>query len=100
MPIRYPLCLPTLGPPGALLLTLSSPFFMFFIKADSWSKQICIRICNTKKNDVCPSVRPSEAISVTAEPIGFYSLGNIPTGSVLVFKNYLKLLVAALVVLR
>ena len=41
----YLLCLPTLRPPGALLFTLSSPFFIFFIKADNCSK-IYIHILN------------------------------------------------------
>ena len=33
---------------------------------------------------VCLFVRPSTKISVTTEPIGFYSSGNIPTGQVVV----------------
>ena len=35
------------------------------------------------------SVRPSLEISVTTEPIGFYSSGNIPTGPVVVLGYFL-----------
>ncbi len=35
------------------------------------------------------SVRPSIEISVTTEPIGFYSSGNIPTGPVVVLGYFL-----------
>ena len=38
---------------------------------------------------VCPSVCLSLKISVTTEPIGFYSLGNIPTGPVVIFGYFL-----------
>ncbi len=46
-------------------------------------------IYNTKQLDVCPSVCPSLKISVTTEPIGFYSSGNIPTGRVVVLGYFL-----------
>ena len=35
------------------------------------------------------SIRPSLKISVTTEPIGFYSSGNIPTGPVVVLGYFL-----------
>ena len=38
---------------------------------------------------VCPSAHPSLKVSVTSEPIGFYSLGNIPTGPVVVLGIFL-----------
>ena len=38
---------------------------------------------------VCLSVRPFLKISVTTEPIGFYSSGNIPTGPVVVLGYFL-----------
>ena len=38
---------------------------------------------------VCLYVRPSLKISVTTEPIGFYSSENIPTGTVVVLGYFL-----------
>ena len=35
------------------------------------------------------SIRPSLMFMVTTEPIGFYSLGNIPTGPVVVVAYFL-----------
>ncbi len=40
----------------------------------------------TKYNDICPSVR---LISVTTEPIEFYSSGFIPIGPVVVLSHFL-----------
>ena len=36
------------------------------------------------------SVRPSRKISVTTEPIGFYSSRNIPTGPIVVLGYFLR----------
>ena len=51
-------------------------------------------IHNTKQNDDGPSVRPSARLKlkilVTAEPIGFSSLGNIPNGPVVVLGHVHK----------
>ena len=46
-------------------------------------------IIQSRMMSVCPSVYLSLKISVTTEPIEFYSSWNIPTGPVLVFGHLL-----------